>query len=204
MKKLKTFVFAILAGACIGIGGTVFLSVENRVLGAVLFTVGLFSVCVFGLNLFTGKVCYVFDNKPAYVLDVAIIWLGNLVGTALVAAAMGATRAGDALAAAAQALCDVKLGDGLGSIFILAIFCNIMIWVGVEGYKTIAHEIGKYLALFFGVVVFILCGFEHCVANMFYFSMAGVWSGKAIVYLLVMTAGNAVGGVIFPLVRKWK
>lgn len=204
MKKLKTFVFAILAGACIGIGGTVFLSVESRVLGAVLFTVGLFTVCVFGLNLYTGKVCYVFDNKPAYALDVAIIWLGNLLGTGLVALLMAGTRSGESLAAAAQALCQVKLGDGLGSIFILSIFCNVMIYIGVEGYKTIPHEVGKYLALFFGVVVFILCGFEHCVANMFYFSMAGVWSGKAALYLLVMTLGNAVGGVIFPLARKLK
>ena len=204
MKKLKTFVFAVLAGACIGIGGTVFLSVENRVLGAVLFTVGLFTVCCFGLNLFTGKVCYVFDNPPGYLLDVAVIWLGNLVGTWLVAALMGATRAGDGLQQAAMALCQVKLGDSAGSVFVLAIFCNVMIYIGVEGYKNNPHEVGKYLALFFGVVVFILCGFEHCVANMFYFSMAGAWSGKALLWLLVMTAGNAVGGVIFPLARKMK
>ena len=50
-------------------------------------------------------------------------------------------------------------------------------------------------------MVFILCGFEHCVANMYYFSVAGMWSGKALVYLLVMTLGNSVGGILFPLVR---
>ncbi|MCD8045811.1 MAG: formate/nitrite transporter family protein [Clostridiales bacterium] len=52
-------------------------------------------------------------------------------------------------------------------------------------------------------MVFILCGFEHCVADMFYFSVAGVWSGQAVLRLLVISAGNAVGAVIFPLVRKW-
>ena len=51
-------------------------------------------------------------------------------------------------------------------------------------------------------MVFILCGFEHCVANMYYFSVAGMWSGKTLLYLLVMTLGNAVGGVVFPVIRR--
>ncbi|MDD6816304.1 MAG: formate/nitrite transporter family protein, partial [Firmicutes bacterium] len=79
-----------------------------------------------------------------------------------------------------------------------------LIFIGVDGYKNNPHEVGKYLALFFGVMVFILCGFEHCVANMFYISMAGMWSGKAFVFLLVNTLGNAVGGWIVPLLRKIK
>ena len=86
--------------------------------------------------------------------------------------------------------------------FILAVFCNVMIYIGVEGYRSNPHELGKYLALFFGVCVFILCGFEHCVANMYYFTMGGAWSGRAVLYLLVMTVGNAAGGVIGPLARK--
>lgn len=204
MQRLKTFVFAILAGAAISIGGAAFLSVDSKVLGSVLFTVGLFTVCSFGLNLYTGKVCYVFENKPGYSLDVLIIWLGNLVGTFLCAQLFLLTRVGPAMAEKAMALCDMKLGDGLLSIFVLAIFCNVMIFIGVDGFKKIPHEVGKYLALFFGVVVFILCGFEHCVANMFYFSVAGVWSARAFGYLVVMTLGNAVGGVIFPLLRMWK
>ena len=88
-------------------------------------------------------------------------------------------------------------------MFLLAAFCNILIYIAVEGYGKNPHEVGKYLAIFFGVMVFILCGFEHCVANMYYFSMAGMWSGKALLYILVMTLGNAAGGVLFPLVRAW-
>ena len=204
MERFKTFVFAILAGAAIAIGGAAFLSVESKILGSVLFTVGLFTVCSFGLNLYTGKVCYVFENKIGYTIDVIIIWLGNLVGTWATAQLYLMTRIGEGMATKAMALCDVKLGDGLLSIFILAIFCNVMIFIGVDGFKRIPHEVGKYLALFFGVVVFIICGFEHCVANMFYFSVAGAWSAKAFGYLIIMTLGNAVGGVIFPLLRMWK
>ena len=68
-------------------------------------------------------------------------------------------------------------------------------------FKNNPHELGKYLSLFFGVMVFILSGTEHCVADMFYFWMAGAWSGQAVVRLLVITLGNAVGGVLLPLLR---
>ena len=161
MKKI--FLSAILAGAVIAFGGTVFLSVENTVVGSLFFTIGLFVVCTRGLHLFTGKV---------------------------------------SLSARAQGICELKLSEPLFGAFILAVFCNVMIYIGVEGYRSNPHELGKYLALFFGVCVFILCGFEHCVANMYYFTMGGAWSGHAVLYLLVMTAGNAAGGVIGPLARK--
>ena len=62
MNYLKTFIGAVLAGMAIAIGGLAFLSVDSKVLGSALFTVGLFTVCTMGLNLFTGKVCYVFQN----------------------------------------------------------------------------------------------------------------------------------------------
>lgn len=202
MGRGKVFLSAALAGVSIALGGTAYLSLENKVVGALFFTVGLFVICIFRLHLFTGKVCYVFDNPPAYALDLIFIWLGNLAGTGLAALALRLTRVGPALAEKAAGLCQTKLSDGLGSIFILAVFCNVMIYIAVEGFNRAPHDLGRYLALFLGVAVFILCGFEHCVANMYYFSMAGAWSGKALCYLAVMTLGNAVGGVVFPLGRK--
>ena len=202
MARVRVFLSAVLAGVCIAIGGTAYLSLENKVVGALFFTVGLFTICLFGLHLFTGKVCYVFQNDAGYALDLILIWLGNLAGTFAAAWLEGQTRIGPALAEKAAGLCETKLGDGLLSIFILAIFCNIMIYIAVEGFLRAPHEMGRYIALFLGVAVFILCGFEHCVANMYYFSVAGAWGGKALVYLLVMTAGNAVGGVIFPVCRQ--
>lgn len=202
MKHLKTFAGGVLAGIIIAIGGTVFLSLEDRVLGALFFTVGLFAVCTFGFNLFTGKVCYVFEQDREYALALPVIWLGNLTGTFLTALAESATRIGPKLQEKATALCTVKLNDGLLSIFILSFFCNVLIWLAVEGFRNNPHTAGKYLSLFFGVTVFILCGFEHCVANMYYFSAAGMWSGKTLLWVLVMTLGNSVGGVCFPLLRK--
>ncbi len=202
MKRLHVYLSGVLAGVCIALGGTAFLSLESKVAGALFFTVGLFVICLFKLHLFTGKVCYVFENGGDYALDLPFIWLGNLVGTFLAAQALLLTRVGPDLAEKAARLCTAKLSDGLGSIFILAVFCNMMIYIAVEGFNRAPHDLGRYLALFLGVAVFILCGFEHCVANMYYFSVASAWSWKALGYLLVMTLGNAVGGVFFPLLRR--
>lgn len=200
----KTFVGAVLAGLSIGLGGVIFLSLDNRVLGAALFTVGLFTVCTFGLNLFTGKVCYVFQNDRTYALNLPVIWLGNLVGTGLTALCVGLTRSAPALAEKAASMCALKTGDDLASLFFLGVLCNIFIYIAVEGFKDNPHDLGKYLSLVFGVMAFILCGTEHCVADMFYFWMGRAWSGRALVCILVITFGNAVGGILFPLLREYQ
>lgn len=203
MKRVSSFLYSILAGVCIGIGGTVFLSCDNKVTGAVFFCLGLFAICTFGFNLFTGKVGYIFENPPAYTGFVLTVWLGNLIGTGLVGYAVRATRI-SGIAEKAAALCQTKLDDSLLSIFILSVFCNILMFIAVDGFKNNPHQLGKYLGIFLGVIVFILCGFEHCVANMYYFSVANMWSAKAFGYLLVMSLGNACGGVIIPLCRQLK
>jgi formate/nitrite transporter FocA (FNT family) len=204
MGRLFTFINAVLAGVAIAIGGTVFLSLESKVVGALFFTVGLFIIVTFGHNLYTGKVCYVFEKDREFAIGVPIIWLGNLLGTWGTAMLIRMTRIAAPLAERAAGMCQTKLDDSVLSIFILAVFCNILICIAVDNYNNNPHEVGKYIALFLGVPVFILCGFEHCVANMFYFSIAGMWSGKAFLYLLVMTAGNALGGWILPVARQLK
>ena len=203
MRRVWLFLSGILAGVCIGLGGTVFLSLDNKVLGALFFTVGLFTICTQGLHLYTGKVCYVFEKDASYALDLIPIWLGNLAGTFLLGTLVRCTRIAPALVEKAQGLCETKLGDGLGSIFLLAVFCNMLIYIAVEGFSQNPHQLGKYLSLFLGVMVFILCGYEHCVADMFYFTVAGVWSLDTLLRLLIITLGNAVGGVIFPLARAF-
>ena len=203
MNRFKVFLSAVLAGLCVGFGGLVYLQVENRVVGAALFTIGLFFICSLGFHLFTGKVCYVFRNDRDYALNLPLIWLGNLLGTGLTAGAASLTRGFSLLRENAMALCQVKLGDSLLSLFFLGMLCNIFIYLAVEGYARNPHELGKYLSLFFGVMVFILAGTEHCVADMFYFWMAGAWSGRAVLCVLVISLGNAVGGILFATLHRF-
>lgn len=195
----RIFLKAAAAGITIGIGGAVYLTLENRVIGAVLFGVGLYTIVLNGLFLYTGKVGYLISakDKKAYILQLIFTWMGNFAGTALAAAAISATRIRN-LRRTAEVICKTKLADTPHSILILAVFCGILMYVAVDGFR----EKGNPLILFFCVTVFILCGFEHCIANMFYFSLAGAWSLRAVIYLLLMTLGNSVGGILLPLVKK--
>ena len=193
------FCRAVMAGLGIAMGGIVYLYVENQVIGAFLFAIGLYAIVLNGLFLYTGKVGYlvVEKKKKEYLLILLVTWLGNLVGTALGAFGASNTRI-SGIVSKAESICAVKMGDNPLSIFILAVFCGILMYIAVDGYK----EKGNPVILFLGVSVFILSGFEHCIANMFYFSLAGAWSVKAIVYLLIMTIGNSIGGILIPFVKK--
>lgn len=196
-RYLHAFVLAVLAGIAIGIGGTVYLSMDNKTAGALMFTVGLYTICIHGLNLYTGKVGYAPNQPAAYLLDLLVIWAGNLAGTGMAALGVRQTRI-SGIADKAAALCEVKLQDSMDSLFLLAVFCGFLMFIAVDGYK----QSGSPVILFLGVGAFILCGFEHCIADMFYFSVAGMWPGRAVAAVLVITLGNSVGGILIPLAKK--
>lgn len=195
MKKYVDYLIkGIYAGIMIGIGGTVFLSVSNTVMGSFLFSIGLLMICMYGMNLYTGKIGYVLINKFNYIYELLLSLLGNFVGTFLVAFLIRNTRY-STLCKRALSISNIKLSDNLLSIFILSIFCGILMYLAVNNYKKATNEIGKYIGIFLCVMVFILCGFEHCVANMYYFSLAGL-SFKSLLYLLIMILGNSAGSIL--------
>lgn len=202
MKKYKDFIYSIMAGAFIALGGVVFLMIDNKYLGALMFAVGLFGVCTLGYNLFTGKVGYFFYNeKKSYTKFLLKVLIGNALGAILIAFLLSLSRNGEILQEKALALVNTKLNDTYLSLFILGLMCNIFVVFGVEEYKTNPHDLGKYLGIIFAVMVFILAGFEHSVADIFYFAMAGVWTLDGFLRILVIALGNAVGGLLVPSVR---
>lgn len=74
-------------------------------------------------------------------------------------------------------------------------------YLAVNGYKE-NKDSGKYLSIFLCVIVFILCSFEHSIANMYYFSIANLWSSNTFLYLFIMILGNSIEGVFIPLSNK--
>ena len=208
-EKIKEFIIeyllGILAGISISLGGIAFLSSDNKMAGALFFTVGLFLVLVGKFNLFTGKVCYVIEKGPKYIINLVFIWLGNLTGALIAGGALRLTRL-VSLEQKCIDMCSLKTGDNLLSLLILGILCNILIFVAVHGFNNSGNNLVKCLSLFFGVSIFVLCGFEHCVADMFYFTFAGVWSAKTFGCLLIITLGNIIGGIgawfVNKMVRK--
>ncbi len=200
--NLKILLRACLAGVMISIGGTIFLTLENKALGAFLFSIGLFMICVNGYNLYTGKIGYIIDNKMKYVIELLLTLLGNIIGTVSCGYLLFLTRVGETLREKASIICTVKLNDNLLSIFVLSIFCGILMYLAVDLYKKI-NDFGKYLGIFLCVTVFILAGFEHCVANMYYFSMANMWSWKTVLYVFIMVLGNSTGSILLALGNKY-
>ncbi|MBE6601513.1 MAG: formate/nitrite transporter family protein [Ruminococcaceae bacterium] len=204
---LNTFLLAVGAGLCIGVGGSVSLLQSNTLVGAIFFTVGLFTILIFGFNLYTGMVGYLGDRllekKPSYLGTVACVWLGNFAGTAIVASVLRLTRNGDRLRLAAQRVMEVKLNDTWYSLLILGVFCGMMMFLAVDTYKKRHKDflLLACIAVILGVVVFILAGFEHSIADMFYAVLAGK-TREAIVPILLITLGNAIGGNLIPMILR--
>lgn len=206
MKKINKFIVknkkyidylikGIYAGFMIAIGAIVYLSVSNKIVGSFLFSIGLLIVCMYAMNLYTGKIGYVLINKLNYLYEVMLGLIGNIIGAYVFSKLILLTRYSD-IAIKSKSIASLKLSDDLGSIFILSMFCGILIYLAVNNYKKVTNEIGKYIGIFLCVMAFILCGFEHCIANVAYFTIAGAWSSKAILYFLIMVLGNSFGSIL--------
>lgn len=192
MARLYEFVKSISAGIMISIGGMVFLSCDNRYVGALLFSTGLISVVLFGFNLYTGRIGYVLKNDRVFFTDTLLSILGNAIGCLI-----GLLRSPIGNVAKT---CSDKLAKPLPQVFIDAVFCGILIYVCVEIYKK--HS--KLIGIVFCIPTFILCGFEHSVADMFYLINARVFTPYALLFVVIVILGNALGGLLFPLFDKLK
>ena len=194
----------VIAGMMIGIGGCVSLSCDNKYIGSMLFALGLFAIVQFGFGLFTGKVGYVPLRKPAYLLECLWTVIGNAIGTLIDAALLRLTRISPAITEKAMGSVDTKLADSPLSAFILAVFCGMLMFLAVDNARISREEGGhieKTVGVIFPVMVFILCGFNHCIADMFYLFLTGGIT-RAGVYLPVVILGNSLGGMLIPLLKK--
>ena len=79
-------------------------------------------------------------------------------------------------------------------------FCGVLMYTAVWIYR----EKKTALGILFCIPVFILAGFEHSIADMFYFSLAGLFKTRALVFLLLVVLGNSLGGLFIPAVQSLK
>ena len=204
MTFLKNIASAVLAGIMISFGGGVYLACESKVAGALLFSLGLTVILLNGLLLFTGKTAYLLENKPIYIVYLIQIWIGNVLGCMLMGLLVSVSK--PALKDTAAALCEAKLGQNALQTVILGALCGVLVYLAVDFFKSDADikAFPKYLMVFTCVPAFILCGFEHSVADMFYFAASGaLYSVKGIVYILLVSLGNLVGAVLFHTLRRF-
>ena len=194
---MKDLFYGITAGLLIGIGGTVFLSMTgagNKLAGAIFFAVALICICAKGYSLYTGKVGFMaYNHKAGDFLNLLMCFVGNLIGT--VVSGLAIMYAIPAVSETAKTICEAKLTQNIPEAFIKAVFCGILMYLAVATYR----EKNTYIGILFCVPVFILSGFEHSIANMYYFAVSGMGTFDVISYILLIVLGNSVGGLLFPV-----
>ena len=197
MKKLfPAFFGGVASGLLVGIGGTVLLSCESKVVGAVMFTVALLAICCLGLYLYTGRIGFAaekFDAKTAR--DLAVGLFGNFTGATLTGLIMRFAR--PMIIEKAVTACTIRLENGVLRGFVLGCFCGVLMYVAVKIYK-----LGSPLGIIFCIPVFILSGFEHSIADMFYFAAAGMMNLAYVGFIVAVVFGNSVGAL--ATAELWK
>lgn len=201
MFKNSIFAKACLAGLFIGIAGLIYLSVENKVIGAILFSFGLLMVVTKGYYLYTGKVGYLLPYTKGYLVVLLKTLLGNIVGIGFVGLLFRFAGI-QSVIDAAETLSLAKLDHAWYETLILAVFCGMMMYVGVQGYKAMKLDIMKVLIVILAVTIFILSKFEHSIANMLYFFLGNTWSLQAILFTGLWIVGNGIGAVILNLLES--
>lgn len=198
MSAVKTFLSGIAAGIMVGIGGAVYMSCENKYVGAVLFAVALLSICYLGFYLYTGKIGFLaekFDVKSVYSLLFGI--LGNFVGATVLGLLVAYAR--PKLRGTAEAACAGKLENGFIGAVLLGAMCGILMYVAVKIFK----ESKSALGIIFGIPVFILCGFEHSIADIFYFALAGEFSVGYLIFISAVIIGNTLGAMAIAYLLRF-
>ena len=189
----KTICDSIGAGFLIAIGGSVFLACDDRYIGAVLFSVALLCICYLGYYLYTGKIGYfAFEPTGKNACTLVVGLCGNLTTTFFLGLLIRAVL--PALGNSAQGICSGKLEQSFIATFVRALFCGILMYLAVAIFKEKKTPIG----ILFCIPVFILSGFEHSVADMFYFGASGLSSWKIVSFEVAAVLGNTVGSLLLP------
>ena len=197
---LKKVLSGVSAGILISIGGSIYLSCENKVVGAVLFSVALLCICYKGYSLFTGKIGFIPEKHDKEAVSVLLLGLlGNAIGT--IAFGYLLRFAIPAIGSAAETLCQGKLDNqALWQTLVRGVMCGVLMYLAVSIFRDNKTPLG----ILFCIPVFILSGFEHSIADIYYFAASGIVSLKAFAFLWTVIAGNAVGAVILPLLNSKK
>ncbi len=198
--NIQNTIKSILAGMSISIAAVAYFSVENAVVGGLLFSVGLLTIYLFEWNLYTGKCCFILENQKKNLLIAFNALFGNLLGTFLTGWAIRGS--GLSIIEKAVKTVDVKLAHTSMESFILAIFCGIMMSIAVLGYKKQKDDFGRFIIIALPITVFIIAKFEHVVANMFYISLANKWSLDTLIFIFICAAGNMLGCLVIPFTNR--
>ena len=225
VSSVKLLVLGLFAGMFIAFtgAGTVIASatIDNpsvaKIIMAFIFPGGLTMVMLAGSELFTGNsliIISVLEKKTtlhSMLRNWCVVYLGNLIGslfvTFLVVYSHTPSMFDGVLASQLVGIAQGKVGLSFADAFFRGIACNILVCIAVWIAFAALTVPGKVIGLYLPIVVFVLCGFEHCIANMFYIP-AGIltaaeygiaadglsWGSFLLNNLVPVTLGNILGG----------
>ncbi|MCI9162158.1 MAG: formate/nitrite transporter family protein [Lachnospiraceae bacterium] len=229
----KMFLLAVMAGIYIAVAGcgasTAACTVggsAGKLVSACVFPAGLTLVLLAGSELFTGNCLLVIPllgreiTLRGMLRNWLIVYLGNFAGSVLVAWMVAYSHQlslfDGQLAASAVSTAVAKVSMPFLDAFLKGVLCNLLVCLAVWVSFAAKDAAGKVIALFYPILVFVVCGFEHSVANMFYcpagLFAAGLpeyakaittdtsvltWGNFLFRNLLPVTLGNIVGGAVF-------
>lgn len=225
---LSLILLGILAGFLIGLGASVTniacFGIENpsiaKVVAGLLFPFGLILVIFTGAELFTGNclipISLLANQATAggMLKNWGTVYLGNFAGSVALAAScafMGQFNMGDnQLAVYTMQVANTKCSLSFGKAFLFGILCNILVCIAVACATCASSAIGKAVSAYLPIAFFVINGFEHSVANMYYIPAglfakalypslgaefgALTWGSFLLHNLLPVTLGNIVGG----------
>ena len=243
-KTLRLLIWALLAGAYIAFGAQASQMVSfnlladpdslgvGRLVSAAVFPVGLMMVVLCGAELFTGNclmIIGVLDRKiriSGMLRNWVLVYLGNFLGALLVVALMKSTGLWETgsglLGASVIKTAQAKVQLSFGQAFVRGILCNWLVCLAVWMSTGARETVSKIFAIWFCIGLFVISGFEHSIANMYFIPAgiaAAVDSGLAqlagcdvsvltvgnflVKNLLPVTLGNILGGGLFVGMVYW-
>ena len=173
------------AALLIGLGDFALLKLGEP-LGPIIFAFGLLGVCYLGLNLFTGKCGFLFEDKLK-LRDLLIILAANLVFGYLI---------GLIFHVADPSIVPPAMDKVIGweftfDFFIRSLLCGVIMYLAVKMFKK-----GTPVGIIFGIPLFIFCGFQHCIANVITMGVAMEFSWTLILAVL----GNFLGSILMSYI----
>ena len=192
---LLNFLKGILAGLAIGLGGFLYILMVHyvdgelgKVLGSSLFAIGLFLICTFKLSLYTGKIGNIYEGKLdvySYV-SLPVMLIGNAIGAIALGYLCFAIFRNTDIMNTVNNTCNIRLAfnsfNDYLSCIVKSFLCGTCVYLAVKCFNlNRLKPLGIGLLVFF-VFIFVYCGFQHCIANMFYFGFGNTY-GNGYTYL---------------------
>ncbi len=216
MSKTEVVLFCLMAicsGLMIGVGATACLLANSlfgdwgRLIGGILFSIGIYAIVVYEMRLFTGMVASIPKLGLKNSWQLVVCFIGNVIGVAIIAGLVYFTPIASIIIPRAQStiLAKLSMNNWQMSSLCSSILCGSLITLSVWSVRYAPKKsVSATLGVIFPIVVFAFCGFDHSVANMFYFICLGEISWRVVGYCLLSILGNIFGGIILPCISLLK